>query len=218
MNSGRFSKSLIYGVGADDMAYPKEGRKYTGNSSKVIWICDAYSRWKNMLRRCYHDKHISYSDVYVDEKWLKFSNFKAWYEAQVKPDTKYSLDKDLVKGSAKVYSEETCCLLPNEVNQFIVSGKFSTKLIGTCFDKERGTYQAFCKAFLGKRISLGRFKTIEEAHRAWQLEKITQLKGMMGWYSEREYKTQIVLDSLVSITHKLEKEYAECRITQDLKL
>ena len=77
-----------------------------------------YTSWSNMLRRCYdkdyQDKHPTYKGCYVDDSWHNFQNFAAWFtKNQVEG---FYLDKDILFEGNKVYSPETCCFVPQEIN------------------------------------------------------------------------------------------------------
>ena len=78
---------------------------------------ELYQTWYGMLKRCYNPKHPAYSNyggagVFVDDRWLVFSNFFLdvqkiinWYLKLEYPND-YSLDKDFY-GSNK-YGPDTC--------------------------------------------------------------------------------------------------------------
>ena len=76
-----------------------------------------YSRWKNIINRCYNEKHISYKDYgakgcYVSQSWLIYSNFlndmknKDNYELLIQQPKKYHIDKDLICQGNKCYCNE----------------------------------------------------------------------------------------------------------------
>ena len=72
-----------------------------------------------MLRRCYGNeyKFRTYKDVEVCEEWLNFQNFKKWYiENLWDCDEKLCLDKDIIKQNNKIYSPQTCVIVPNKIN------------------------------------------------------------------------------------------------------
>lgn len=92
-----------------------------------------YNVWINMLQRCYYDKYINrvdgletYDDIEVCEDWHNFQNFAEWYipRRKVLDDTcikRPALDKDILsKFESKVYSPETCCVVPQEINSGII--------------------------------------------------------------------------------------------------
>lgn len=217
MNRGHFKKSLVYGFGIDDTDYQKERRVYSGNTSKLVWYCEAYSRWKNMVKRCYFGADSSYLDKLVDSEWIYFSKFKAWYESQDKPVGKYHLDKDLLGGRLGIYSQDTCCLLPQKINQFLASkeNKNSNTLIGTWYDKGRDNYQAYCCSFGTGRKCLGRFSTEHEANIAWQRHKVIAVNDCINWY-KTEYEGFVETKVLSGLSLLLKN--LEINIKQNLPL
>lgn len=82
----------------------------------------SYMVWRRMIERCY-DKRDKRYDLYkrisVDSKWHNYQNFAEWYNDNVVEG--YHLDKDLLGVSKGVYmySEDTCCFLPNMLNNLI---------------------------------------------------------------------------------------------------
>lgn len=164
----RKKDKLVLGVGINDAGYPVrwfvDGKQF---------ICPFYSKWSNMLKRCYSKSSQkadpSYLGCEVCEEWKRFSNFKDWLELQGHVD--YHLDKDLI-GSGKLYNPTNCVLVPPLLNQFLVqSGKARGKHpLGAHYQK--GAYVAACSnPDTGKSDHLGRFQTAEEAHEAWRKRK-----------------------------------------------
>ena len=101
-----------------------------------------YDIWYGMLSRCYNPKSSSYknySNVEVCEEWLCFSNFNNWYKRYGVEG--WDIDKDLFSTENKIYSPQTCCLLPNELNLFFKKKKgkdidFEIEGNDTCADKK----------------------------------------------------------------------------------
>lgn len=82
-----------------------------------------YSIWRNIIRRCTDPDHPYYPwygarGVTVDNNWLDYSEFRAWYLRNVVKG--WQLDKDLIplaRGSEDyIYSENTCCFIPPYIN------------------------------------------------------------------------------------------------------
>lgn len=78
-----------------------------------------YKVWSGMLERCYSEKyHIkkpSYKTVTVCGEWECFQVFAEWF--QLNYTEGFELDKDtLIKGN-KMYSPETCCFVPQQINE-----------------------------------------------------------------------------------------------------
>lgn len=79
----------------------------------------AYKIWRGILQRCYIKRLTlpTYQDVTVCAEWKCFQNFAKWFENNFKPHMiKWHLDKDILLKGNKVYSPETCCFVPHEVN------------------------------------------------------------------------------------------------------
>lgn len=164
------AKKLVYGVGVNDADYFVVNSKIINGKVKKLWSCPFYSRWKNMLHRCYsenyHKRNPTYADCYVCSEWLTFSNFKQWMEKQDWEGK--DLDKDILIKGNRVYCPDACAFVDKHINYFILdnAGRRGGLPIGVSFDKNRGKYIASC-SFKGKLCNLGRFDSKEEASAAW---------------------------------------------------
>lgn len=79
----------------------------------------SHKTWYQMMTRCYKNGGIkSYKDVTVCDKWHNYMDFRTWYLQNCDLDNpqNFALDKDLFGSEYKVYSPETCCFLPQEIN------------------------------------------------------------------------------------------------------
>lgn len=87
-----------------------------------------YTAWNGMLRRCYDEelksRNPTYKDVYCCKEWLLFENFYDWLHSQENFDKwlngdkwGWAVDKDILIKGNKIYSPDTCCLVPNNINQ-----------------------------------------------------------------------------------------------------
>ena len=87
-----------------------------GNTTKE------YTAWRGMLERCYGTKELeAYKYCIVSEEFHNASYFKDWYNKQVGAHREdFHLDKDILSGDCKVYAEDTCVLVPQEVNSLFV--------------------------------------------------------------------------------------------------
>lgn len=111
----------VVGVGIKGNKYPLT----YGNG-----ICTKeYNLWHLMLCRCYDEKwrsaHPTYNDVTCCKEWLLFENFYEWLHSQENFDKwlneeKWCLDKDILVKGNKIYSPETCCLVPQHVNLLFI--------------------------------------------------------------------------------------------------
>ena len=151
----------------------------------------AYKLWCGMLDRCYstktHERRPRYSDCEVSEYFKTFSNFRDWCYKQTSFGAEgFDLDKDLLIKGNSVYSEHTCCFLPQEVNKSLQkTNKLRGNLpIGVCFDKSRGNYRAAIKMY-GKHINLGRFECKFKAFQAYKKAKEGYLKELAEKWKDK---------------------------------
>lgn len=142
----------------------------------------AYSLWASMIQRCYihtgKNKFPAYIGCSVVPEWHNFQNFAEWYNKNCYSigSENLTIDKDILVKGNKVYGPNTCCLVPERINLMFVSKKnIDNGLpIGVHFDSERNKYMACCGINVsGSRANkkLGRFKTPEEAFKAYKTEK-----------------------------------------------
>lgn len=100
---------MYYNFGINDYIYPVSSKQ---------WIV-----WSSMIRRCYDGNQASnprfmmYSDCIVHESWKLSSTFGDWATVQKGFNEEGSkIDKDILFNGNKIYSPETCCFVPNEIN------------------------------------------------------------------------------------------------------
>lgn len=84
-----------------------------------------YRAWDAMLARCYGVNKNTYSrygavGVSVCEDWHTFQNYAVWYNSQYKEEG-WHVDKDILIEGNKIYSPDTCVLVPSEVNSFFAT-------------------------------------------------------------------------------------------------
>ena len=163
---------------------------YSFKDRKVFQI------WNAMLKRAYCIKHLkthaSYKGVEVCDEWLNFQNFAEWcYSEKMhtyvdnKGDS-YCLDKDILVKGNKIYSPETCCFVPQDVNKILCSrrklrGEFP---VGVSFHKQLGKFKAAINHY-GKSKHLGVYKTPEQAFNAYKAAKESHIKEMAKEWKDR---------------------------------
>lgn len=154
-----------------------------------------------MLTRCYspkyHEQFLTYTNCKVCEDWKTLSKFKEWFDKNYIEG--YELDKDILVKRNKVYSPETCCFIPREINGFLtksnkVRGSFP---IGVCFYKPNGKYKASI-AIRGKVKHLGYFETPVEAFEAYKKEKESHVKELASEYFSKNLIPEQVYKALLS--------------------
>ena len=141
---------------------------------------DVNLAWRGMLSRCYNENNLAKNSTYkgcsVSEQWHNFQNFAEWYESQYREDG-WQIDKDILVRGNRVYSEDTCALVPREINVLTIKRNSSRGElpIGLTMDGDRIKAQFSC---LGKIINLGFYDTEEEGFEAYKQAKETHIKYM----------------------------------------
>lgn len=126
-----------------------------------------YRKWVNMMQRCYskkvHKLKPYYKGCKACEEWHSFANFRKWYVENAMIGKKLDLDKDILLQGSKIYSPETCCLVPHFTNTV-----FEERTSKNCVVKnaKTGMYDAFM-SILGKNENIGSFDTEEKARKAY---------------------------------------------------
>lgn len=178
-------KTKVLGVGINDLNLG------TGHPT--------YKSWMAMLQRCYSEqllnKYPSYRGCSVCEEWLTLSNFKRWYDENYIEG--YQLDKDILVKGNKVYSPETACFVPKELNILMKTSKRNKHglPIGVTIK---------CKKFVAtgilgsQRIWIGGFNTPEEAFYAYKERKEQYVKELALEYFEKGLITERVKNALLN--------------------
>jgi len=180
---------MIYGIGINDADYFV---RPIINGERV-W-CPYYRVWHDMLVRCYSERFHKLQSTYIDcevcSEWQYFSKFKSWMEIQDWQGK--HLDKDLL--GEKLYSPETCCFVPQWLNNlFNDHGRDRGEYpLGVCQD--RGKIKASIK-INGKNKHLGYFDTPEapeEAHLVYLKAKKQHVYNLMKDYPDQRVKEAVL--------------------------
>lgn len=163
----------VYGVG-----YLGQGKYKCSVNNKTT---KAYEIWTHMLKRCYDpyfiNKEITYKDCYVCKEWHNFQNFAKWFYKHYYEISgeKMCLDKDILVKRNKIYSPETCIIVPRRINILFTKNDINRGRypIGTTevFDKRNGNIKLYVRCSIynkeknkKERVSLGYFPTSEPFH------------------------------------------------------
>lgn len=153
----------VLGVGMLGIKYP----------SWVKGRTKEYAAWRGILQRCfdceYKNKKPTYKNVTCCKEWLYFENFYEWLHSQDNFDKwsneeQWNVDKDILVKGNKLYSPETCCLVPSHINSLFTKcdnrrgnlpigvakngDKFIVELNKNCRNTYIGTYLTPEEAFL----------------------------------------------------------------------
>ena len=159
----------------------------------------AYIPWRNMIQR--HNARLNPKKRAAKDpdctngiviEWLNFQNFAAWWDAQ--PESQYfsivklQIDKDLFCGWSRLYSPETCALLPKEINSKL---KYYDPAKGIEQRKRTGKWRLTSRKY-GKRVARNSFDTMDEAYFARldliRAEVISIAAPTRHIFSERVYE------------------------------
>lgn len=150
-------------------------------------VCPVYSRWANMLKRCYEtgEKHGSYEGCWVSTEWHDLQEFGKWIVSQPlwgREDC--DVDKDLLCTGNKVYSPQSCLLVPSRLNYLLVRPRTSKGLpVGVSF--RGGKYQAKCRDSNSRHATLGTFSCPDEAFAVYRRYKLSVIRSVADEYRSR---------------------------------
>lgn len=182
----------VYGVG-----YKGIGKHKSSSNRKATKL---YNTWKGIVERSYdknwHINQPTYIKCSVAEDWKCFQKFGDWFEKNYKPYMEgWHLDKDILIKGNKIYSPETCCFVPQEINSLFVK----------C-DKSRGDLPIGVVK-VGKRFRanihknrdpkyIGTFDTPQEAFEAYKIIKEDYIKELASKW--KPYITKPCYQALIN--------------------
>ena len=156
--------------------------------------------WNSMIRRCYSPKALkrrnTYSDCEVCEDWLIFSNFKRWFDKNYVEG--YQLDKDILHKGNRVYSPDSCCFVPLEINTLLTNKKANRGDLPIGVHEKwnrKHTIRGYDAALNGKWI--GYFKSVELAFKAYKQAKESRIKEVAQEYYHKGKIAHNVYEALM---------------------
>ena len=163
-----------------------------------------YVLWSSMFRRVNRPQNdFSYKDVSIHQDWCNFQNFAEWCNSNVflnsKDDKgkKYQLDKDILGRHVRCYSPETCCFVPQEINNLVLDNKHrrGSNPVGVIYCKRDKKYIAQIRdgSVTRKPKRLGYFDNHLDAFNAYKEAKEKHIKVVAnkwrGRIDEKVYQT-----------------------------
>ena len=151
-----------------------------------------YELWQSMLQRCYSDafkkQRPTYEGCEVSNNFKYYEYFYEWCHKQIGFSNQgWQLDKDLLVKGNKVYSEDSCIFLPQEVNTLLTKREAlrGKHLIGVSWHKTKKAFIARVNKNKGKPEWLGLFKTEIEAFNTYKTAKEAFIKEQANkWKSQ----------------------------------
>ena len=172
----------------------------------------AYHVWKGVIERSssstYKERFPSCKYVTVCDEWKDFQNFATWFYQQEfhkgkdEKGRSYQLDKDVLLKGNKVYSPDTCCFIPPELNILLANSCAArgSLPLGVRQHRSKKFYASLQK--FGKTVCLGTFNTPEEAFQAYKCAKEAHIKSLAekwkGKIDDKVYKA--LLEWKIEIT------------------
>lgn len=170
------SRKNLFGVGTYDIEEPMTSEE----NFKI------YCVWRAMLSRCYseytHKKQPTYIDCSVCNSWHSFKNFKDYY--LINGVKEWCLDKDILVKGNKIYSPETCCFVPNEINILFSHKKRNSNLPIGIKKAKNNKYSSSIKTG-NKESYLGTFNTPEEAFQVYKKAKEDWIKELANRWKDK---------------------------------
>ena len=163
-----------------------------------------YRTWNGMLQRCYDPKlkqrRKTYEGCFVDTVFLDYEYFKEWCHNQKGFGNKgWNLDKDILSNEVKVYSPDTCCFIPPEINSMFAGFSSERKKHIGVFENSSGNF--YVRTLInGVKKSLGTFPTKDEAEEVYKAEKRRKILLVLGeWEDELDVRVVERLSSLMEV-------------------
>ena len=181
-------RGLVYGVGIND----------DPTSVKILAKDSIYTRWQGMIMRCYSEKfkesRPTYEHATVCEELKVYSNFRDWCKLQNHEGN--HMDKDLLVRGNTVYSPETVCFIPPELNAFFTDRKRFTSVAVGVREQTEGKFNArIMNPFTGEREGLGTYDNMFSAADAWRKRK-NELAWQWADLLEKEGYDQCIVNAL----------------------
>lgn len=155
-----------------------------------------YQLWCGMLERCYSENYQNRKPTYkgcsVSDNFKDYRYFKNWCITQIGFNAldscgrKFTLDKDILVKGNKIYSEDTCCFVPQEINTLLTTckSKRGEYPIGVSYDRSKVLPFQPTVSIDGKNHRLSRCATAEEAFYIYKQTKENIIKSVAEKYKD----------------------------------
>lgn len=152
----------------------------------------AYSVWRSMLKRCYSKikdlRTQSYENCIVSDDWLIFKNFCDWYESNYYEvdNEKMCLDKDILIKGNKLYSSDTCMIVPYKINMLFAKcyGHRGEYPIGVSYVKDKNKFRISASDLIMNKPKCY-FDTPEETFYVYKEAKENYIKQIADEYKDK---------------------------------
>ncbi len=189
----------VYGVGITGNKYPRSVNKK---------MTKEYDTWIHILQRCFDDrlkeKQPSYVDKECCEEWLYFPNFYEWLHDQPNFDKwlngkRWAIDKDILIKRNKLYSPNTCCLVPQNVNCVFLKREADRGKYPIGVTEGEFGFEAKChNPFTNRSEELGCYATPERAFEAYKRYKEDIVKQVAKQEYDKENITKECYEAMMN--------------------
>ena len=170
-------RRMLYGIAFYDVI-----ESMVGSEEFIV----SSMRWRSMLNRCYdkkvHINHPRYEGCTVCNEWLLFSNFKEWFDKHYVEG--WCLDKDILVKGNKVYSPQTCCFVPNEINVIFSNKTRPLDLPKGVTLNKHGKFVARTR-INGVETRIGQYNNAIDAFNAYKREKEKWIKEVADKWKDQ---------------------------------
>ena len=156
--------------------------EYRANNSNI------YSVWSKMIKRCYDTKNRDYHQYggkgcIVCEEWHNFQNFAKWYEDNyyIIEGRNMNLDKDILIKNNKIYSPNSCIIVPNNINKLFTKNNKNRGNLPIGVTKKGDKYIAYLHSAKYSKS----FDTLEEAFYSYKQIKEDYIKQIADEYKDK---------------------------------
>lgn len=162
------------------------------NGEKVQIHSRAGRSWRGIQNRCKPGGHIQGKrPTYIGcvNRFESFQEFAEWcqsdagYQLRIETGEIMHLDKDLIIPGNKVYSKDTCCFVPANINTLLLfpsSRKHEYLPVGCSISNRSKYFYSYINGADKKTVFLGYFSDKMEAHAKWQTEKVKIIRDRAG--------------------------------------
>lgn len=184
----------------------KYGGYYGVGPYTSVQYMHVYKVWEGVLKRSnpIYNAQSSYMNTTICEEWRNFQNFADWYlgyKLLLNPNYKYQIDKDILQWNQKnkIYSPNTCCLVPEEINDALVGLHLNRNCNLPVSVQINGRGYSPYMTIKDDKKYLGIYNTPEEAFLVYKKNKESYIKEL----AERYYNDHAITEDIYKILNNI---------------
>jgi len=186
------TQNLKRGEALDIYAPTIYGIGYLGKASAKNNM-SLYSRWIDMIERCYvhnrEEKFPNYVNTSVNKRWHCFENYiedcltmESYQWTLDNPHIRFDMDKDIL-GDSSIYSKQSTIFIPHDINMLFAFKQHNNTsgYAGVSLDKTKRKYVTGLSKN-SKRIVVGSYDTKKEAYMDYIIAKLQYCDEVLDRY------------------------------------